>query len=66
MTTPIVTSIGKTVSHLPFLERLVSHLIINTINKTIIRFQPGGIVCLDKDAEMQSWFIKWALIPEMK
>ncbi len=54
------------VSHLPFLERLVSYLVIDTTNKTIIRFQTGGIVCLDKDAEMQSWYIKWALMPEMK
>ena len=54
------------VSHLPFLERLVSYLIIDTTNKTIIRFQTGGIVCLDKDKEMQSWYIKWALMPDMK
>ena len=54
------------VSHLPFLERLVSYLVIDTTNKTIIRFQTGGIVCLDRDAEMQSWYIKWALMPDMK
>ena len=54
------------VSHLPFLERLVSYLLIDTPNKTIIRFQTGGIVCLDEDAEMQAWFIKWALMPYMK
>jgi phosphohistidine phosphatase len=54
------------VSHLPFLERLVSYLVIDTADKTIIKFQSGGIVCLDKDAVMQSWYIKWALMPEMK
>ena len=54
------------VSHLPFLERLVSYFIIGTMDKTIIKFQTGGIVCLDKDSVMQSWYINWALMPEMK
>ena len=54
------------VSHLPFLERLVSHLILDNTSKNIIKFQAGGIVCLDKEAVIQSWYIKWALMPEMK
>jgi phosphohistidine phosphatase len=54
------------VSHLPFLERLVSYLILDNTSKTIIKFQAGGIVCLDKDVLVQSWYIKWALMPEMK
>jgi len=54
------------VSHLPFLERLVSYLVVDITDKTIIKFQPGGIVCLDKEALIQSWYIKWALMPEMK
>jgi len=54
------------VSHLPFLERLLSYLIIGTTDKTIIMFQTAGIVCLDKDSGKESWHIKWALMPEMK
>lgn len=54
------------VGHLPFLERIVSCLIIGKTDKTIIKFQAGGIVCLDKDLATQGWYIKWALMPEMK
>lgn len=54
------------VGHLPFLERLVSYLILGKVDKTITKFQNGGIVCLDKDSSTQSWHIKWALMPVMK
>lgn len=51
------------VGHLPFMERLVSHLVIGTIEKPVIRFQNGGIVCLDFDPSTGSWVITWALFP---
>ena len=54
------------VGHLPFLEKLVSYLITGTKDKTIIKFQYGGIVCLDKDSSNQFWHVKWALMPDMK
>jgi len=49
------------VGHLPFLEKLVSHLVTGDEEKPVIKFQNGGIVLLEK--EDQSWFIKWALFP---
>jgi phosphohistidine phosphatase len=54
------------VGHLPFLEDLVSYLIIGQTDKTIIKLQAGGIACLDNDSETQGWYIKWALMPEME
>lgn len=54
------------VSHLPFLEGLLSHLIFGTTDKTIVMFQTAGIVCLDRNSGKESWYIKWALMPEMK
>ncbi len=54
------------VGHLPFLEKLVSYLVTGTTDLALVRFQRGGIVCLDKDAEDQFWYIKWALMPDMK
>jgi phosphohistidine phosphatase len=53
------------VGHLPFMERLVSYLITGSPDKSIIKFQTGGIVCLDQIAEKESWHIKWALMPKM-
>lgn len=53
------------VGHLPFMERLVSYLITGSPDKSIIKFQTGGIVCLDQIAKNESWYIKWALMPKM-
>ncbi len=53
------------VGHLPFMERLVSYLITGSPDKSIIKFQAGGIVCLDQIEKNGSWHIKWALMPKM-
>jgi phosphohistidine phosphatase len=69
-----VTAIAKTINnqdnlmlvgHLPFMERLTSHLITGSIEKPVFKFQNGGIVCLDIDPDTQSWIIKWALMPNI-
>ncbi len=54
------------VGHLPFMEKLVSFLITESIAKPVIKFQNGGIVCLDKDTDSHWWAIKWTLMPEIK
>jgi phosphohistidine phosphatase len=51
------------VGHLPFMEKLVAYLITGDSEKSVIDFQPGGIVCLDKDSDDWGWVIKWALMP---
>ena len=53
------------VGHLPFMERLVSYLITGSPDQSIIKFQTGGIVCLDRIEKNKSWHIKWALMPKM-
>lgn len=53
------------VGHLPFMERLVSYLVVGAPDKRLFKFQNGGIVCLDQDPESNDWFIKWALMPEI-
>lgn len=54
------------VGHLPFMERLVSHLITGSADRPVIKFQNGGIVCLDQDPNTQIWIIKWTLMPDIK
>jgi len=51
------------VGHLPFMERLTSFLINGSTDKTVIKFQNGGIVCLDIDPDTDAWVIKWTLYP---
>ena len=53
------------VGHLPFMERMTSYLITGAIEKPVFKFQNSGIVCLDKDPDSQSWFIKWTLMPHI-
>ncbi len=53
------------VGHLPHLEKLTSYFITGKTEKTIFKFQNGGIVCLDKASDNQSWFIKWSLMPKI-
>jgi len=53
------------VGHLPFMERLTSHLITRSIEKPVFKFQNGGILCMDKDPETKAWLIKWSLMPDI-
>jgi len=53
------------VGHLPFMERLTSYLITGSIDTPVFKFQNGGIVCLEKDPDIQKWIIKWALMPKV-
>jgi phosphohistidine phosphatase len=53
------------VGHLPFMERLASYLIIGASGRTVVKFQNGGIVRLDRAPETGVWFIKWTLMPEI-
>jgi len=53
------------VGHLPFMERLISHLITGSIERPVFKLQNGGILCLDKDQSFDSPFIKWALMPKI-
>jgi phosphohistidine phosphatase len=51
------------VGHLPFMERLASHLITGTAEKPVFRFQNSGIVCLEKADGADHRVIAWALMP---
>lgn len=53
------------VGHLPFMEKLTAFLTAGTTEKTVFKFQNGGIVCLDQAPDNNSWFIKWTLMPNI-
>jgi phosphohistidine phosphatase len=52
------------VGHLPFMAKLVSHLLIEDENRLITAWQPGSIVCLQRE-EAGSWRINWMIRPEL-
>jgi phosphohistidine phosphatase len=47
------------------MAKLASMLVVGAEQPMIFKFQNGGIVCLDRNAEAASWFIKWALMPNI-
>lgn len=53
------------VGHLPFLERLIAHLITGQTEKPVMRLQNGGIVCLDVYPDSDDVIVKWALMPNV-
>ena len=52
------------VGHLPYLSRLASRLVGMPAERTVVQFQMGGIVRLDRDDAGQ-WMLRWALPPEV-
>jgi phosphohistidine phosphatase len=52
------------VGHLPFMARLVSHLVVEDEDKPLTAWQPGSIVCLER-ADHTHWQINWMLRPEL-
>lgn len=52
------------VGHLPFLAKLVSHLVIDDENRPITAYRPGSIVCLEREDGIH-WRIDWMIRPEL-
>ena len=51
------------VGHLPFMAKLVSHLLSGAENTLLVAFQPGTMVCLEL-LQDSSWQINWMIRPE--
>ncbi len=52
------------VGHLPHLDKLVARLICRDENKSVVAFQMGGIVCLERD-DSGDWRVRWMVTPKM-
>ena len=50
--------------HLPHLGRLASLLVAGDEAVPVVRFQQGGVVCLEKDEE-GGWSVAWMVVPEI-
>jgi len=54
------------VGHLPFMQRLVSYLIVDDPERPVVEFNNGGVVCLDYDQGNNCWIIKWVIVPHIQ
>jgi len=52
------------VGHLPFMARLVSHLLISDVDRPIVAYRPGSVVCLEH-IDGAHWQLNWMLRPEL-
>jgi phosphohistidine phosphatase len=52
------------VGHLPYLSRLVTRLLGLKTDQTVVQFQMGGVVRMERD-EAGHWLIRWALVPDV-
>jgi phosphohistidine phosphatase len=52
------------VGHLPFLAKLVSHLVVEDDSRAITAYRPGSIVCLQRE-NATHWQIDWMIRPEL-
>ena len=52
------------VGHLPFMAKLVSHVLTGDDNHLPVAYQPGSVVCLEL-VEKDSWQINWMVRPEL-
>jgi phosphohistidine phosphatase len=50
--------------HLPHLAKLVSLLLTGSETPAVVRFQQGGVVCLEK-GEAGEWSVVWMVVPEI-
>lgn len=50
------------VGHLPHLGRLASLLLCDDAERTVVTFQQGGILCLERD-DGGAWSVRWMLVP---
>ena len=53
------------VGHRQFMDRLVGLLVAKDNRNTVVRFQKGCIVCLERDPRSWSWAVLWAVTPEL-
>ena len=52
------------VGHLPHLSKLASRLLAHDEDAEVVRFQKGGVVCLERD-EAGAWHVEWMVVPDL-
>lgn len=53
------------VGHRPFMNRLVGLLLAGDQDRQLMRFQKGGIVCLERDPKARTWMVCWMVTPHL-
>jgi len=52
------------VGHLPFMAKLVTHLLTSDSGERLVDYRPGSIVCLEHE-EDHDWHLAWMIRTEL-
>jgi phosphohistidine phosphatase len=52
------------IGHLPFMERFAGRLVAGAEERSIVAFEPGSMVCLER-LDPDGWRVAWMLRPEL-
>jgi len=52
------------VGHLPYLSRLAARLVGLGADRTVVRFQMGGVLRMERDDDAH-WAVGWMVVPEL-
>lgn len=53
------------VGHLPFMDRLASHLLAGDQDRGVVTFCNGGVVCLRHESDRRVWTLAWTVVPDL-
>jgi phosphohistidine phosphatase len=53
------------VGHRPFMDRIAGLLVAGDRNNSVVRFEKGCVVCLERDPRTWNWAVRWAVTPEL-
>ena len=53
------------VGHLPYLDRLLSSLVCGNEELSVVSFEPGMVVALEREMGSCNWVVQWALMPRL-
>jgi phosphohistidine phosphatase len=61
---PYFSDLTMVVGHLPFMGKLTSLLLTGNEDTEIVTFQPGSVVCLERNSNTH-WSLNWMIRPEL-
>ena len=55
------------VGHLPHLGKLASLLLVGAPEVNVVKFSPGGVLCLKRNDEEENigWTVQWMVVPDL-
>jgi len=60
----LFSDLTMVVGHLPFMDKLTSWLLTDNDDTGLVSFQPGSVVCVERNSDAR-WSLTWMIRPEL-